>query len=331
MFCGLVTLLMHAISMVVIAMVPWGDVTDQLPGDGTLVMIGKLPKSIVIETDDEQLDLDEILNPQNDSSFDNLESEMYSPTFSGELSEQALEDLAFSPSGGGEKQFEFESINPSTELAGGTNEDFEGLISRLRENGLDIVITFDSTGSMQREIDQVKSQIHRIGSVLLGLIEKTRIGICTYRDHGDEYVVQGLPLTDNINEVALYLEGINAAGGRDDPEAVDQGLSWATQQPFRRSARKVILLFGDAPPHPGRAVSCQKMASDFRKRGGVISTVTCRNIRRMPDFVSIAELGGGEAFLTTNEREIVTQLVVLVFGSQHRDKVVKAFDLLENQ
>ena len=119
--------------MIVIAMVPWGGVKDQLPGDGTLVMIGKLPKSIVVNPDDERLDLAQILNPQNDNSIDNLDSEMYSPTFSGELSEQALEDLAFSPSGGGEKQFEFESINPSTELAGGTNEDFEGLISRLKK------------------------------------------------------------------------------------------------------------------------------------------------------------------------------------------------------
>ena len=294
-------------------------------------MIGKLPRSVVVDAADEELDLEEILNPTNESTFDNLESEMYSPSPTGKLSEQALADLAFSPSGGGEKQFEFESLNPSTVLAGGTNEDFEGLISRLKKSGLDIVITFDSTGSMQPEIDQVKSQINRIGNVLFGLIEKSRIGICTYRDHGDEYIVKGLPLTDDISEIVLYLENINAAGGRDDPEAVDAGIQWATQQAFRRSARKVVLLFGDAPPHPSRAVSCKQMASDFRKRGGVISTVTSRKVRRMPDFVSIAELGGGEAFLAADEHEIVTQLMVLVFGSQHREKVVEAFDLLNDR
>lgn len=331
LFCGLVTVLIHSVTLVLLTMLPWGGLTDELPGDGTLVMIGKLPKSLVVHSADQQLDMDEILNPRVDNSIDSLESAMYSPSFTGELSEQALEDLAFSPSGGGEKQFEFESMNPTDTLASGTNEDFEELVSRLQQSGLDIVITFDSTGSMQGEIDQVKSQIHRIGSVLFDLIEKTRIGICTYRDHGDEYVVKGLPLTDKLNDVVLYLEQIDAGGGRDEPEAVDEGIEWATQQPFRRSARKVILLFGDAPPHPSHSVSCQQMASDFRKRGGVISTVTCRNIRRMPDFVSIAELGGGEAFLTSGEREIVTQLIVLVFGSQHREKVVEAFDLLENQ
>ena len=331
MFCGIVTLLMHAVSLVVIAMIPWGGVTDELPGDGTLVMIGKLPRSVIVDSEEEQFDMEEILNPINDTSFDNLESEMYTPTLTGELAQQAIEDLAFSPSGGGEKQFDFESLNPSDIAAGGTNEDFEGLVSRLKKSGLDIVITFDSTGSMQGEIDQVKSQIRRIGSVLFGLIEKARIGICTYRDHGDEYVVKGLPLTDNLNEVVLFLENVDAAGGRDEPEAVDEGLDWATQQNFRRSARKVVLLFGDAPPHPSRTVVCQKIASDFRKKGGLISTVTCRNIRRMNDFVAISDLGGGEAFLTTNEREIVTQLIVLVFGSKHREKVIQAFDLLDDR
>ena len=49
----------------------------------------------------------------------------------------------------------------------------------------------------------------------------------------------------------------------------------------------------------------------------------------MDEFLAIAQSGGGEAFLTTDEREIMTQLVVLVFGSQHRDKVLEAFKLLE--
>ncbi len=39
--------------------------------------------------------------------------------------------------------------------------------------------------------------------------------------------------------------------------------------------------------------------------------------------------GGGEAFLSRNDREIMTQLMVLVFGSEHRDKVVEALELME--
>ena len=40
-------------------------------------------------------------------------------------------------------------------------------------------------------------------------------------------------------------------------------------------------------------------------------------------------MGGGEAFLTVEERQIITELMILVFGSQYRDKVVEAFRLLD--
>ena len=183
---------------------------------------------------------------------------------------------------------------------------------------------------MQGEIDQVKDQIERIGGVLFKLIPKTRISICTYRDQGDAYVVKGLPLTDNLAEIVLYLSDIQAAGGGDEPEAVDDGLQWSIEKnDFRRRARKVILLFGDAPPRASRVVRCQKMVSDFRNAGGVVSTVTCRKPDRMDEFVSIAQLGRGESFLTQDEQQIMSQLIVLVFGSQHRAKVLEAFDLLQ--
>jgi len=57
--------------------------------------------------------------------------------------------------------------------------------------------------------------------------------------------------------------------------------------------------------------------------------VTCRASAPLDEFYQIAMAGGGEAFLTSNQREIMTQLMVLVFGSQHRQKVMEAFKLLE--
>ena len=144
-------------------------------------------------------------------------------------------------------------------------------------------------------------------------------------------MVKGLPLTSSLNEVVDYLADIQAGGGGDEPEAVDQGLRWTIEKnSFRRRARKVIMVFGDAPPHAGRMDECLLLASNFRKKqGGVVSTVTCRGEELMGEFVEIAQLGGGEAFLTRDEREIMSKLIVLVFGSQHKTKVLEAFDLME--
>ena len=221
MLCGLVTFLFHLCLLALFAMLPWGDFSDDNVGDGTLVMIGKLPTSLDLDELNDEFETDEELTP-NDQSFDDLDSEIFSPTIVGDLAKQSPQDLAFSSSQKKKHDLLFQSESESTLLANGAN-DFASLVSRLKKDGLDIVITFDSTGSMQGEINQVKNQIHRIGSVLFELIEKTRIGICTYRDFGDEYVVDGLPLTDNLAEIVLYLENVSASGGGDEPEAVEEG------------------------------------------------------------------------------------------------------------
>jgi hypothetical protein len=186
---------------------------------------------------------------------------------------------------------------------------------------------------MQGEINQVKSQISRIGSTLLTLVPKARISVCTYRDEGDEYVVRGLPLTSDLQQISDFLSRIRAQGGGDAPEAVHEGLRWSIEQNnFRSRARKVILVFGDAPPHEQQLTVCLQLASDFHGlQKGVVSTVTCRSHRKLESFVQIAEVGGGEAFLTADERQIMTQLIVLVFGSRHRAKVLEAFEMLDRR
>jgi hypothetical protein len=184
---------------------------------------------------------------------------------------------------------------------------------------------------MSGEIDQVKRQIERIGTTLTTLVPKARISICTYRDVGDEYVAKGLPLTGSIQDVQDYLSRVSAGGGGDHPEAVDEGLYWSVNQNnFRPAARKVILVFGDAPPHPNKLKRCLALAGEFRGQNkGIVSTVTCRSDEPMPEFYEIAVAGGGEAFLARDQRQIMTQLMVLVFGSRHRQKVIEAFKLLE--
>jgi Mg-chelatase subunit ChlD len=184
---------------------------------------------------------------------------------------------------------------------------------------------------MSGEINEVKRQIERITSTLVKLVPQARIGICTYRDDGDEYVAKGLPLTTDMQAVSRYLARIEAGGGGDTPEAVHEGLYWAvSNNQFKPRARKVILLFGDAPPHAERLRDCLQTAAGFvKQQQGIVSTVTCRSGQPLPEFYEIARAGGGEAFLTRDERQIMTQLLVLVFGSQHRAKVVEAFKLLE--
>jgi hypothetical protein len=327
---GVSAIILHLLLLVLLAMIPWGDFSTGEGGEGDQIMIGQLAREQLVDSPSEQLQPMEIENPTESMTDELLETETFAPTTLNPLDTREFDLNLGAISGGARKSFEIQSENQSSILAGGA-EEFGKMISRLQEEGLDIVIVFDSSGSMQGEIDQVKGKIQRIGTALRQMIPKTRIGLCTYRDQGDEYVVKGQPLTDNLGEIVSFLEKTSAKGGGDKPEAVEEGLRWAIQNNrFRRGARKVILLFGDAPPHEGQKVACKKWASDFRhKQRGVVSTVTCRSDQKLEAFESIAKIGGGESFLTSNERQIMKQLMILVFGSQHRSKVVEAFNLMD--
>lgn len=203
---------------------------------------------------------------------------------------------------------------------------WEDALALLKRDGLDIVIVFDSTESMGREIDELKGRISKLGVGLRRVVPKTRISVVTYRDRGQDYVVRGEPLTSDVGAVEGFLQRVNAAGGGDPPEAVLSGLEWAvSKNSFKRDAKKVILLFGDQPPHPGDVTACERVARTFRiTQSGTVSTVTCTRQADQPplaEFRRIAEAGGGESFLNQSSDELIQQLLTLIFGSPYRDKV----------
>ena len=328
---GLASLIFHMVVMLILAMITYGGAGGE--GRGEDVLIGDLPALVLSDAQSDELTTVPALPSQaGDESAEVMEVEPPTETASETSSEEPLA-----------------VVSPSASISGGSNESFDlggvsaggggmsgsgnwgGLVKNLQRHGLDIVICFDSTGSMGGEIREVKEQIRRIGDTLVRLIPKARISICTYRDRNDDYVVQGLPLTNDMQAVASFLSGIEASGGGYRPESVHAGLRWSVDNnKFTPSARKVILLFGDAPPHAENLSDCLTIASDFaRQQKGIVSTVTCRSPIRLPEFVEIAQMGGGEAFLTVEERQIITELMILVFGSQYRDKVVEAFRLLD--
>jgi hypothetical protein len=327
---GLLSLIIHMVLLLVFALITVGSAGVEGLGEG--VLIGQLPSAQLGDSQDEELQAAEVVTEARHDFAEALEAEP--PVAASSSDSGATEELvAAAPSSGGGDSGGFEL--GAVAVGGGSMSggSWTGMLQTMRRDGLDIVITFDSTGSMQGEIDQVKNQIRRIGSTLLTLVPKARIGICTYRDQGDEYVVRGLPLTSDIQAIESYLSGVRADAGGDEPESVHEGLRWSIQQnTFRPRARKVILLFGDAPPHQEDLPTCLRLASDFHgQQQGTVSTVTCRSPRKLRAFLEIADVGGGEAFVTADERQIMTQLIVLVFGSRHRAKVMEAFKLLDER
>ncbi len=324
------TVFLHVAALAILALVPWQEIPARSSSEGEAVTLGAASQLAMTFPAETGPPADSVTTDSTRRVVELFSEQMVSPSPAAETTSQP-HNLQV-PGSGDQGELQNDALEFFRSSGEGVDE-FEQLIAQLQQDGLEIVITFDSTGSMEGEILEVKRKIERMGGVLFRMIPKTRISICTYRDTGARYLVKGIPLTDDLGEVVRFLEDITAAGGGDDPEAVNAGLEWAIRQNrFRERARKVILLFGDSPPHAADLDDCLRLASEFRRQsGGVVSTVTCHSAQRLPAFIEIAQMGGGEAFLTRDEQEIMSRLLVLVFGSQYRDKVIEAFNMMYRQ
>lgn len=330
---GFASLVIHCGLLIVAALWTWGSAGG--PGEGDDVFIGALPgEQLSSEQESAMTAADEVASEAADEFDEALEIEVdISPASEDITSIDALSP-SMAASGGSSATAIGDFSRIETGGLSGSDGNWDGMLQDLKRNGLDVVIVFDSTGSMGGEINQVKSQIRRIGVALRTLIPKTRIGLVTYVDFSDrDDPAWGLPLTRDVQALETWMASVRASGGGDHPEAVQEGMKWAVDyNQFSPRAKKVILVFGDAPPHENDVEQCMKIAADFTSRqDGYVSTVTCRQLVPLEEFSKIAKAGNGEAFLTTNEREIMSQLLVLVFGSRHRSKVLEAFELLDRE
>ena len=93
-----------------------------------------------------------------------------------------------------------------------------------------------------------------LSQFLIDEIDVLRVGLVTYRDHEDEgisYLTNiDIDLTTNIKEVVKIINLLNCWGGKDEPEAVFDGLKVAIKDvDWRDDSIKFIYHILDAPNH----------------------------------------------------------------------------------
>ncbi|MBZ0318968.1 MAG: VWA domain-containing protein [Anaerolineae bacterium] len=118
---------------------------------------------------------------------------------------------------------------------------------------LDVLFLLDSTGSMADEIAQLQTNILAISeqiNQIPGNVD-TRYGLVTYRDRGDAYVTLSYDFVSNVTEFQTSLMNVQAGGGGDTPESLNEALHLAVQGLQWRGddTIKLIFLVADAAPH----------------------------------------------------------------------------------
>ena len=122
----------------------------------------------------------------------------------------------------------------------------------LRERGknIDLVICLDTTGSMRKYIDSVREKLIPMLEEQLSGFESFRIGMVLFKDYYDDYLTRVVPFTSDFARFQRDLNAIRVGGGGDIPEAVYEALHTGATRFSWEAETKIMLLIGDAPPHP---------------------------------------------------------------------------------
>ena len=122
----------------------------------------------------------------------------------------------------------------------------------------DVVFVIDATGSMKDDIEKLRNEWIPALTEGLKSFDSVRLGLLLYRDYGDNYKYNGLPVryfkfTSDLNSFTRNLNSFSIKGteGGDIPEAVYEGLYAGIKfYDWDKTAQKKIILIGDAEPHP---------------------------------------------------------------------------------
>ena len=171
----------------------------------------------------------------------------------------------------------------------------------------DIVFVLDTTGSMYREIESLKREIHLLVQILERMMPSVGIGVVTFNDRlqrppARHHPVRGLTNDeDAIRDINRFLRSISitdAQGPNEDTaEAVLIALQAAVGTSFREHVRhRIVIVITDAYAYDDEVAETLRLAEAFaRLEGQRISTVHVRDNSDAEEYLqTLAEAGGGE-------------------------------------
>lgn len=117
---------------------------------------------------------------------------------------------------------------------------------------LDLVFMVDATGSMGDEIGKLKASMRAMADQMAQLPGQPDIcyGLVAYRDRGDAFITRTHDFTNDLSAFQNLLMRVQADGGGDTPEALNEALHEVVHSlSWRTAAARLVVMVADAPPH----------------------------------------------------------------------------------
>lgn len=203
----------------------------------------------------------------------------------------------------------------------------------MSNSSIEVVFSFDTTGSMYPCLTQVRRKIKNTVARLMGEIALIQIGIIAHGDYCDErstYVTKKLDLSDNVDAICDFIQNVEPTGGGDAPECYELVLHEAQSLSWTKDATKALVLIGDdiphAPAHNPKQLNWRQEIDKLANLGVTVYGVQALNrSHATPFYTEIANKSGG-FHLNLDQFAYITDMVLAICYQQSSNEQLQAYE-----
>ena len=211
----------------------------------------------------------------------------------------------------------------------------------VNDGRLDMVIAFDTTGSMASYIGAVKEHVKELVPKLFKQNPDLRIGVVAFGDYcdmpsKDEFgkAYQVCELTDNENKLIEFITNAQNTSGGDGDEFYELVIKKIVEETnWREGSTKAVLLIADANPHKvgysyedrvvNNQISWRKEARKAAEKGIKFDTLTIYKIDWYKELSKITN-GVSAPFSTSSKTSHLVEAAALARGGSKTKEAYKA-------
>ncbi|MFQ4146387.1 vWA domain-containing protein [Chlorogloeopsis sp. ULAP02] len=198
---------------------------------------------------------------------------------------------------------------------------------------IEVVFSFDTTGSMYPCLTQVRRKIKETVTRLIGEIPHIKIGIIAhgdYCDQGSTYVIKNFDLSSDVDAICDFVQNVEPTGGGDAPECYELVLHEAQDLNWSDTSSKSLVLIGDDIPHPPahnpKKLNWREEIDKLAKQEIMVYGVQALNrSHATPFYKELAEKSGG-FHVNLDQFSYITDLFLAVCYQQSSDEQLQAYE-----
>jgi hypothetical protein len=116
-------------------------------------------------------------------------------------------------------------------------------------SGVDIVISFDSTGSMYPALAEVRRKVEDFINTLFDEVPDLRIGLIAHGDYNDVYETKHVDLTTDKPQLVSFIRNVEKTYGFGNGGELYEQVFHEIQSFNWQGDKRVYIMIGDEPPH----------------------------------------------------------------------------------